>query len=153
MSKQRFIGILLVTTGILFIIVGVTVTLLNQNSLKKAQLANPKSGQSDTSQPSSFVVNLPAPGSIVASPLLIRGKVYGLQDKLLVQLTTSDGQVLVDTATFVNRAESEAPGVGLFQTSLVFAKPEANTGILHFKLVSDHDQIIKEDQIPLTFRR
>ena len=149
MTKRKFSGVLLLTLGGVLMLGG-----LIASSVELFNQAAPSDITPNSPSPSPnplLVVSLPAPQSFVASPLLIRGKVYGPYEKVSLKLSTASDETLVDTLAFV-QPSPDNPQAALFQSSLIFTKPSAATGQLTIQLLTNDDKIVDSQVIPIQFR-
>ncbi len=152
MSKARFAGILLLTCGLVLTVIGMGLGLPQLMSTKQSLLPQSDSvDEGDKASNGALVINLPAPESVVGSPLLIRGKVYGPGDQVRLRLVGEDQQILVDTLTEVQPQSDKSKSGSFLQTSLVFEAPAATKGWLKAQLMAK-EKLLDEETIPLVFR-
>jgi len=151
MSKKRFIGLLLIITGLVVGLIGVGLRLQKVEKPTVNTSANEDTAKIDDYSEVNLVINLPAPESIVASPMLIRGKVYGSAEYVKLILVDKNQEILTEVNTDWQLNDKETQGYYLFQTSLIFNQPSGQNGWLKAQLLSNK-QIINEQTIPIVFR-
>lgn len=156
---KKYLGLLLLLMGGLLLVVGVMLTGSNQvDDTVGVDDEMVTFGVTESSKPTTvkaggeLVINLPAPGSIVGSPLLVRGRVLGYGDRVNLRLLTVDGETVEEAITEVREEEVNDELVSFWQTSLVFDPPEAVQGWLEVKLIGRNDKILEEKKIPLLLR-
>lgn len=160
MSKLRFAGILFLTTGIVLVIIGLIIGIPEFHRLKNPSSSISPQASATPTPTSRLVVNLPAPQSLINSPLLVRGRVYGPEIKISLQLTTSTGEILVETTSTIPNNSEAATDAQLFQTILTFdqpastqrGEPPSSEGKLKIKLLSTDGLSVDEQEIPLVFK-
>jgi len=154
MTRKKYFGILLLVVGSLLLVLGLVMLWLFGPGLKFQEAAKEENEKEEliTDMRSRLVLNLPAPGSIVGSPLLVRGRVYGSENEVELKLISMDGKIIEEVVTEVREEEINKQSVSLWQTSLVFDNYEPGQGWLEVRLIGIDGKIVQEERIPLVLR-
>ena len=156
MSLVQFIGLLMISSGIIMVglglAYGIPEYLASKNSPTSNKDTSMQSEKTKNLTETSLVVNLPAPESVVSSPLLVRGKVYGSYTAIFLEVLDVNGVILKTDTLYPENSETDETAAQLFQSSLVFKPDAGNPGSLHVRLTGQNDTILDEEMIPLLFR-
>ena len=153
MSRKKYAGFMLVVVGLLLLVLGSALIWIKGDGLDEQQVEEVNSLDLDQAgNESNLVINLPAPGSIVGSPLLVRGRAYGGGRSVELQLKTGNGELIEQAVTEVREADVNNQTVSLWQTSLVFADYEIGQGWLEVRLLGEDGTISHTERIPLMLR-
>lgn len=151
MKLRKYLGFFLVLIGFLLLLKGGVSLLINRDEVKSLPLLDMKESVSEDTNvaDTDIEVDLPGVKSWVGSPLLVRGKVYGPYDFLVLRLYAESN--LLTEASTTAKMTNDSDGFARFQESLVFDLPDARYGYLVVRLMSD-DKIVNEKSVPIIFK-
>lgn len=147
MSRKNYIGVILLLVGFILFVVGALSVFVGREGVSPDLTRPVLDDEIVRVVEPKLLVNLPAPGSIASSPLLVRGRIYGAEERVNLKLW-SGGDLLVEK-------EIEVDGYGMdkeLTELLEFEIPEGKEGRLEVSLVGDGGKIVTKEVVPLIFR-